>query len=155
MHNHSGSEPQVQITAVIRPSHYQSAQANGFCRFGHKSGTRDHLRQWVMPLDSAVHGSFSGERTMIRIFTTNDSRGLTITIDGELAGDDVKAVERWCVDAIRGRGSVRLFLREVSRIDEAGRMLLSRLAAKGIELSASGVYTSYIVGEIQGPAGAA
>jgi len=92
---------------------------------------------------------------MIRILTTNDSRGITITIDGALAGDDVKAVERCCDESIRDKESVRLFLREVSQIDEAGRMLLSRLVARGVELSASGVYTSYIVGEIQRQAGAA
>jgi ABC-type transporter Mla MlaB component len=90
---------------------------------------------------------------MIRILTTNDSRGITITIDGELAGDDVKAVERCCDELIRENGSVRLFLREVSQIDEAGRMLLSRLVARGVELNASGVYTSFIVGEIQRQAG--
>jgi hypothetical protein len=30
-------------------------------------------------------------------------------------------------------------------VDQAGRMLLARLAAKGIHLVASGVYTSYLV----------
>jgi hypothetical protein len=43
---------------------------------------------------------------------------------------------------------VHLFLRDVSHIDEHGRSLLSRLARKGVRLSASGVYSSYIVAEI-------
>ena len=46
---------------------------------------------------------------------------------------------------------VRLFLRDVSTMDESARALLGRLAAKGIHLSAAGVYSSYMVAEISHP----
>jgi hypothetical protein len=43
---------------------------------------------------------------------------------------------------------VHLFLRNVFDIDDIGRSLLSRLAAQGVQLSASGVYSSYVVANI-------
>lgn len=43
------------------------------------------------------------------------------------------------------RKPVHLFLRDVSTVDQAGRALLCRLAAKGVRLFGSGVYTSYLV----------
>jgi hypothetical protein len=39
---------------------------------------------------------------------------------------------------------VNLFLREVSNIDESGRALLGRLAAKEVHMSAAGVYNSWL-----------
>jgi hypothetical protein len=85
---------------------------------------------------------------MIRILTTNGPSAVTFTIDGQLVGDYVDAVEASVDQAIREGRAVHLFLRDVSHIDEGGRKLLSRLAAKGVELSASGVYSSYIVAEV-------
>ena len=85
---------------------------------------------------------------MIRISTKNEPRRITITIDGQLAGEDVDAVEMCCAEATGLGRRVRFFLREVSNIDRRGLTLLGRLAAKGFELSASGVYSSYIVEEV-------
>ena len=84
---------------------------------------------------------------MIRILTTNEPSAVTITIDGQLMGDYVDAVETSVNEAIKERRPVHLFLRDVSPIDEHGRNLLWRLATKGVELSASGVYSRYIVAE--------
>ena len=85
---------------------------------------------------------------MVRIFTTDESKSITITVDGQLVDDCVKAVETCSHEAIdRGR-PVHLYLRDVSHIDDRGRSLLSRLASKGVQLRASGVYSSYIVDEI-------
>ena len=85
---------------------------------------------------------------MVRIFTTDESRAITITVDGQLVDDCVKEVETCSHEAIdRGR-PVHLYLRDVSHIDDRGRSLLSRLASKGIRLRATGVYSSYIVDEI-------
>ena len=85
---------------------------------------------------------------MVRIFTTDGSKSTTITVDGQLVDDCVKAVETCSHEAIdRGR-PVHLYLRDVSHIDDRGRSLLSRLASKGVLLRASGVYSSYIVDEI-------
>ncbi len=85
---------------------------------------------------------------MIRIFTTNEPRALKLTVDGQLTADYVAAVETSIDQAIGQQRPVHLFLRDVSDIDELGRTLLSRVAAKGVALSASGVYSSYVVAEI-------
>jgi ABC-type transporter Mla MlaB component len=85
---------------------------------------------------------------MIRIWSTNDPSGITIIIEGRLMGDYVESVQT-CVDqAISQQKRVRLFLRDVSHIDQDGRALLVRLAARGIELSASGLYSAYVVSQI-------
>jgi len=90
---------------------------------------------------------------MIRVLTANEPNAVMITIDGQLVGAYVDAVETCVNQAIAEQRPVHLFLRKVSNIDESGRTLLSRLAAKGVELSAFGVYSSYVVGEIRrGPA---
>ena len=86
---------------------------------------------------------------MIRIMTSNHAGRTTITVDGRFVGDYVDAVDM-CVHQAMDQGRpVHLFLRDVSVMDERGRMLLSRLASKGVELSALGVYSSYIVAEIR------
>jgi ABC-type transporter Mla MlaB component len=68
-----------------------------------------------------------------------------ITVDGQLAGDSIAVVETCCDLAISAGKAVQLFLRDVSMVDQAGRALLCRLAARGVRLLASGVYTSYLV----------
>jgi hypothetical protein len=87
---------------------------------------------------------------MIRILTTDKPAAITITVDGRLVGDYVATVEDFIGRAIAQQKPVHLFLRDVSQIDEDGRKLLSRLAINGVRLSASGVYSSYVVEEIQG-----
>jgi ABC-type transporter Mla MlaB component len=86
---------------------------------------------------------------MIHISTKNEPRRITITVDGQLAGEDVNAVEKSCTEAIAQERRVRLFLREVSNIDARGLTLLHRLAANGVEVKAAGVYSSYIVKEVR------
>jgi ABC-type transporter Mla MlaB component len=90
-----------------------------------------------------------GDSKMIRIQTANNRGGITIAIDGQLAGEYVEEVEISIRKAIEQDKDVHLFLRDVSHIDETGHSLLSRLAAQGVGLSASGVYSSYVVTEIQ------
>jgi len=97
---------------------------------------------------------------MIRVWTTNESEGTMITVEMSEGGysHEIEAciaeVEARCDEAISQKRPVHLLLRDVPTISEWGRMLLSRLAAKGVELSASGVYNRYIVGEIRSEAGA-
>jgi hypothetical protein len=50
---------------------------------------------------------------------------------------------------------VHLFLRDVTTVDQAGRALLERLAAKGVRLRAKGIYNSYIVQELMPTKGGA
>jgi hypothetical protein len=85
---------------------------------------------------------------MIRILTADEPNGITITVDGQLVDGSVEAVEMCSHQALAQGRPVHLFLRDVSHIDEHGRSLLSRLTAKGVQLSASGLYSSYIVAEI-------
>jgi hypothetical protein len=94
---------------------------------------------------------FPGRRiAMIRIFTSDTTNGVNITIDGQLIDDGVDEVECCAKQAMTEGRQVGLFLRDVTEIDGRGRSLLTRLATKGVRLSASGVYSSYIVSEIQG-----
>jgi len=86
---------------------------------------------------------------MIRIMTADEPANTTVTVDGKLSGDGVDPVESCCIQAISKGKPVRLYLRDVSTIDERGRTLLRQLAQKGVGLKASGVYSSYIVDEIQ------
>jgi len=86
---------------------------------------------------------------MIRIQTVNNPGGIKIAIDGQLTGEYVAEVETSLRKANAQHERVHLFLRNVSHIDETGHSLLSRLAAQGVELSAAGLYSSYIVSQIQ------
>lgn len=85
---------------------------------------------------------------MIRVLTADGPTAITITVDGQLVKDCLEAVETSSRQAMGEGRPVRLYLRDVSHIDERGRSLLSRLAGQGVHLSAAGVYSSYIVGEI-------
>jgi len=87
---------------------------------------------------------------LIRILTNDEPNAITITVDGRLVGDYIAALEHSIGQAIAQQKPVHLFLRDVSQIGEDGRKLLSRLAARGVQLSACGVYSSYVVDEIQG-----
>lgn len=90
---------------------------------------------------------------MIRIQTANYPGGVRMAIDGQLAGEYAEEIETSIRQAIEQHEHVQLFLRDVSHIDETGHALLSRLAAQGVELSAAGLYSSYVVAEIQRRAG--
>lgn len=82
---------------------------------------------------------------MIRV-TKSEKRSRTIvTIDGQLSGDSISVVEICCDQANSSGKPVELFLRDVTTVDEDGRVLLSRLAGRGVRLVATGVYTSYLV----------
>ena len=85
---------------------------------------------------------------MIRIMTDVRPKFITITVDGELSSEYISAVETCVSQAIAQGKPVRLFLRDVSRIDESGHGLLASVAAKGVRLRASGVYSSYVVARI-------
>ena len=85
---------------------------------------------------------------MIRITTATKVKGTTITVDGQVTREYVEAIETVVKQAGGRGGLVHLFLRDVCTIDEGGRALLGRLASKGVHLSATGVYSSYVVAEI-------
>ncbi len=82
---------------------------------------------------------------MIRITTADEPTSITITVDGKLTRPYTGPVESCCTEATTKGKPVRLFLREVSAIDECGCALLRHLAAKGVLLRAAGIYNSYVV----------
>jgi len=85
---------------------------------------------------------------MIRITKSEEEKRTIITIDGQLSGDYVEVVELFCNQAVSEGKPIEVFLRDVLTIDECGRALLTRLAAKGIRLLATGMYTSYVVRDL-------
>ena len=80
---------------------------------------------------------------------TTDGARINVTIDGRLSVECVELIERCCDEAIAERKTIDLLLRDVPSVDEAGRALLSRLAAKGVHLLGNGVYTSYLVNSLK------
>lgn len=82
---------------------------------------------------------------MIRVTKKEEQSLTTVTIDGQLSSDSIAIVETCCNQARSTGNPVQLFLRDISAVDQAGEMLLRRLAARGICLMARGVYTSYLV----------
>ena len=82
---------------------------------------------------------------MIRVTKTEEKSHTIVTIDGQLSGDSIAVVETCCNQAKSNGKPIELFLRDITTVDQAGQMLLSRLAAKGVRLVARGVYTSYLV----------
>jgi len=86
---------------------------------------------------------------MIRITTADQPARTVITVDGQVLSDYVNAVESYCNQALAKGKPVQLLLRNVSTIDESGRAMLSRFALRGIELKATGIYTSYVVETIR------
>jgi hypothetical protein len=82
---------------------------------------------------------------MIRVTKTEERSRTIVTVDGQLSGDSIEVVETCCNQAELDGKPVQVFLRDVTTVDQPGRMLLARLAAKGVGLVACGVYTSYLI----------
>jgi hypothetical protein len=86
---------------------------------------------------------------MIRIMTASKHNRITITVDGDVVDEDADAIETVVKQAIGWGSPIHLFLRDVLRIDQHGLVLLGRLAAAGVRLSATGIYFSHLVGKIR------
>ena len=83
---------------------------------------------------------------MIRLTKSEKGvRTIIITIDGHLSGNYLDVVEICCNQAVSAGEPIDVFLHDVLTIDESGRALLTRLAAKGVRLLATGIYTSHVV----------
>jgi hypothetical protein len=85
---------------------------------------------------------------MIRIMTASKLNRITITVDGDVAGEDADAIETVVRQASGRGGPIHLLLRDVFRIDQHGFALLGRLAATGVRLSATGLYFSHVIAKI-------
>jgi len=114
-----------------------------------------HLQTFIPPmnewadvaseLDDSVHARNRQMAHMIRVTKSEKGKRTIITIDGQLSDNCVEAVEICCNQAVLEGKPVDLYLQDVLIVDESGRALLTRLAAKGIRLLATGLYTSYVV----------
>lgn len=82
---------------------------------------------------------------MFRVSKTEERTRTLITVDGQLAGDGVEVVEVCCEQELSIGKTVDILLRDLTVIDQPGKALLCRLAAKGVRLFANGIYTSYVV----------
>jgi hypothetical protein len=90
---------------------------------------------------------------MFRLTKTERGSRSVVTIDGQLSADAVDVVRNVCQQAIQAGQAVQVFLRDVSSIDPAGRVLLRELTGRGVELMAKGVYTSFLIRELTGVGG--
>ena len=90
-----------------------------------------------------------GKIDTIRIETADEPECTTITVDGKLSDANVEPVQTCCNEALAKGKPVRLHLRDVCTIDERARAMLRHVAAQGIHLKANGIYSSYIVEEIE------
>jgi len=82
---------------------------------------------------------------VFRLDKTPGEERTRLTIDGDISAECIDVVEKCCQEAMAEGKPVDLFLRDVITVDESGRDLLCRLAAKGISLFANGVYASHLV----------
>lgn len=82
---------------------------------------------------------------MFRVSKAEELSRTLITVEGQLSGESIEVIESCCAQAMSNGKPVHLFLRDVSTVNQAGRTLLCRLAARGVRLLGSGVYTSYLV----------
>lgn len=85
---------------------------------------------------------------MFRISQARVAANLVITFDGDLIGEDARLLEQHCLRRLAGDPDLRLELGEIREIDAEGREVLRRLATRGVQLSAHGLYLSDLVRRI-------
>ena len=88
---------------------------------------------------------------MLRITHTTRPGGMTVELEGRLAGPWVDELARcWkALTATQAAGSIGVQLDGVTFIDAAGRVLLRTMHEEGARLAASGCMTRAIVDEIR------
>lgn len=86
---------------------------------------------------------------MFRIQQTAGATETVITMEGRLAGDYVAAAESCCDQAFSSGKPVVVFLKDVSVVDSDGRAFLRCLLLKGARIRATGVYTRYLVEQLE------
>jgi len=99
-------------------------------------------------LDTRVQLEVTEVIAMIRVTKTEEPSKTLVTIDGQLSGEAVGLVQACCKEAESDGKPVHLFLRDVTAIDDGGRLLLQRLAGNGVRVSGRGVYTAFVVEEL-------
>ena len=99
-------------------------------------------------LDTRVQIEVTEVIAMIRVTKTQEPSKTLVTIDGQLSGEAVGLVQACCKEAESDGKPVHLFLRDVTAIDDGGRLLLQRLAGNGVRVSGRGLYTSHLIEEL-------
>jgi hypothetical protein len=112
----------------------------------------DGFRQMRQLLPKKVDGIKSGNRSALvgLVFRVDKEFGeqrTRLTVSGEISPACIDVLETCCERAIRDGKAVHLVL-DITTIDESGRALLRRLAAKGVRMFAKGIYHSYLVDTI-------
>ena len=87
-------------------------------------------------------------RFVFRVDKAFGEQRTRLTVSGEISSACIDVLETGCEQAIRDGKAVHLVL-DITTIDESGRALLRRLAAKGVRMIAKGVYHSYLVDTIR------
>lgn len=85
---------------------------------------------------------------MFRISRDDQPSQTVITIDGDLTGECVGVADSYCSQILEHGRCVLVVLREVSAVDNKGRELLLRLVKAGAGLRGIGMYTSYVVAQV-------
>jgi len=102
---------------------------------------------WKVP---SAHERALSQRAMLRITITTRPDGVTVALEGRLAGPWVDELARsWtALTATEDPGSVCVELHAVTFIDAAGKALLRTMHDEGARLAASGCMTRAILEEI-------
>lgn len=87
---------------------------------------------------------------MFRLDKELGERRTRLTFDGEVSTECIESLETCCEEALKDGKPVDLSLRDITGVDEAGKALLRRLAARGVCLFANGIYVSYLLDKIRG-----
>jgi hypothetical protein len=85
---------------------------------------------------------------MLKITTRTDPTGISLELEGRLAGPWVQELEGCWREAANSKRSVRVLVCGVTFIDDKGRDLLLEMHRRGAELVAEGCMNKAIVEEI-------
>ena len=98
----------------------------------------------------SAHDQAFSQPAMLRITITTRPEGVTVVLEGRLAGPWVDELARcWkALTATQDAGSIRVQLDAVTFIDAVGKALLRVMHEQGTALAASGCMTRAILEEI-------
>jgi len=85
---------------------------------------------------------------MLKITIQTDATGTVFELEGKLAGPWVQELEGCWRRAVIPEQPLRVMLKAVTFIDDAGRTLLIEMHRQGAELAAEGCMTRAIVEEV-------
>ena len=145
-HTAEGGGVCILLTVICFGCRKRTRSDDGKCRYRREDMTFDG---GIVDRLTKCSGTPSWkEIKMLRVSKREERWRTVLIVDGRLWADYVQVVETCCNEAISTGAIIHLYLRDVTTVDGAGRALLSRLAAKGVHLSASGSYTSQLIRDL-------